>query len=328
MPPRMHQKHGRYYYVQKNKWRPLAKEYHKSLAMVAAIEAPTPQWSELVSQVYERYERRHADGKLALNTLKQYQSMRPRIEYGFSDFTPDIVRTSDITQFLDLYEDTPNIANRMLTVVKAIFERAVRQGIADINPAFGIKRFEEKKRDRYLTDGEFRAIRSKANPTIKLVMDMCYLTAQRISDVLAIQHSDISKDGIKFQQEKTGKRLLVQMEPELERIITEAKQLHKVMCLFLFHPRGKNTRYSYRGIRDAYERARVKAGVEDTTIHDIRAKSLTDAKRSGIDAQVLAGHVSPAMTERYIRLRETDNVAGPSLRQLLDKRQKSDKNCR
>ncbi|WP_444930245.1 hypothetical protein ACJJIF_21240 [Microbulbifer sp. SSSA002] len=71
--------------------------------------------------------------------------MRPRIEYGFSDF------------------------------------------MADINPAVGIKRFEEKKRDRYLTDGGLKAISSKANPTIKLVMDMCYLTTQRISEVLAIQ---------------------------------------------------------------------------------------------------------------------------------------------
>ncbi|WHI52410.1 tyrosine-type recombinase/integrase [Microbulbifer sp. MLAF003] len=111
------------------------------------------------------------------------------------------------------------------------------------------------------------------------------------------------------------------MEPELQRIIAEAKQLHKVMCLYLFHPHGKRTPFSYRGIRDAYERARVKSEVEDTTIHDIRAKSLTDARRACIDAQVMAGHVSPAMTERYIRLRETDNVADPSLRQLLDNRQ-------
>ncbi|WP_444930244.1 hypothetical protein ACJJIF_21235 [Microbulbifer sp. SSSA002] len=120
----------------------------------------------------------------------------------------------------------------------------------------------------------------------------------------------------------------MQVEPELERIITEAKQLHKVMCLYLFHPRGKSTLYSYRGIRDACDRGRAKAGVEDTTIHDIRAKSLTDAGRAGIDSQVLAGHASPAITERYIRLRETDNVAGPSLRQLLDNRQKIDEKCR
>ncbi|WP_366523451.1 tyrosine-type recombinase/integrase [uncultured Microbulbifer sp.] len=86
---------------------------------------------------------------------------------------------------------------------------------------------------------------------------------------------------------------------------------------YLFHPHGKRTRYSYRAIRDGFGRARVKAGVEHTTIHDIRAKSLTDAKHAGTDAQRLAGHTSPSMTERYIRLRETDNVADPSLRHLF-----------
>ncbi|WHI52411.1 hypothetical protein P3339_06415 [Microbulbifer sp. MLAF003] len=71
--------------------------------------------------------------------------------------------------------------------------------------AAGFPAFDQVGGSRYLTDDEYRAIRSKANPNIKLVMDMCYLTAQRISDVLSIQHSDIGKDGIKFQQEKTGK---------------------------------------------------------------------------------------------------------------------------
>lgn len=73
------------------------------------------------------------------------------------------MRTSDIIQFLDLYENTPNIANRMLTIIKAIFERAVRQGITETISASGIKRLTEGKRDRYLTDDEYRAIRSKAN---------------------------------------------------------------------------------------------------------------------------------------------------------------------
>ena len=320
LPPRVHQKHGRYYYVSRNQWRSLSRDYHRALAQVSAIEAPTEAWGDLVAQVYSRYQKRYDDGKLARSTWKQYQGVRARIEYGFAEFTPDIIRASDITRFLDLYEDTPNMANRMLTVLKAIFERAVRQGLTDANPAYGIKRFEESRRDRYLTDGEYRAIRAAANPTVKLVMDVCYLTGQRISDVLAIEHSHISAEGILFQQGKTGKRLLVEMQPELARIIREAKGLHQVMCRYLFHPKGKTSAYSYRAIRDRYESARRKARVENTTIHDIRAKALTDAKRAGLDPQKLGGHSSPAMTERYIRLRETDNVAGPNLRRLLESR--------
>jgi len=149
-------------------------------------------------------------------------------------------------------------------------------------------------------------------------MDMCYQTAQRIGDVLEIQHADISPDGIAFRQEKTDKPLLITMTPEIEATIKEAKALHKVMCKWLFHPKGKNTPYSYGAIRDSFTRARDAAKVKDVKIHDIRAKSLTDAKKVGIDAQKLAGHTNPAMTDRYIRRREIDVVSGPSLSAVLE----------
>ncbi|WP_444959609.1 hypothetical protein [Microbulbifer sp. VVAC002] len=42
-------------------------------------------------------------------------------------------------------------------------------------------------------------------------------------------------------------RLLFHTEPELKRIIAEAKQLHKVMCLYLFHSHGERTSFNYRG---------------------------------------------------------------------------------
>ncbi|WP_325800247.1 site-specific integrase [Acidithiobacillus ferriphilus] len=50
--------------------------------------------------------------------------------------------------------------------------------------------------------------------------------------------------------------------------------------------------------------------MEDIHFHDIRAKSLTDAKRvAGRDyAQALAGHASGDMTETYIRAREAERI--------------------
>ncbi len=53
------------------------------------------------------------------------------------------------------------------------------------------------------------------------------------------------------------------------------------------------------------------------TFHDIRAKALTDAKRSGLDAQALAGHASPQMTEQYIKAREVEPVHALN-RRILD----------
>jgi len=60
---------------------------------------------------------------------------------------------------------------------------------------------------------------------MRAIYEMCYLTGQRIGDVLSIRLADISADGIAFKQEKTNARLLVQMTPDLEELIARIKAL-------------------------------------------------------------------------------------------------------
>jgi len=255
---------------------------------------------------------------LAQGTITQYQGIRPRITKGLGDFEPHEITQQHVRQFLELYRNTPNIRNRMLTVLRKIFEKGCNLGACDFNPAFGVPRLQERKRDRLLTLEEFQAIRSKANAHTRLIIDMCYLTAQRIGDVLNIQHSHITQKGIHFTQQKTKRRLLVKSTPELEAVVREAKALRKVMCTYLFHPVGKRTPYSYRAIKDNFDRAREHAGVEHCTIHDIRAMALTHVDAAGGDAMALAGHYSRSTTERYIRDRRTTVADGSSLRRLID----------
>lgn len=147
-------------------------------------------------------------------------------------------------------------------------------------------------------------------------MDPAYLTAQRIGDVLAIRLSGISREGVSFQQEKTGKRLMVVMSPALEKAVSSARLLHgrQITPTYLLGQRNGKIR-SYRGVRDLFDRAVEKAGVENAHLNDLRAKSITDAKKQGLDPQALAGHTTEAQTIRYIRDRETSVVEGPSFRQ-------------
>lgn len=58
------------------------------------------------------------------------------------------------------------------------------------------------------------------------------------------------------------------------------------------------------------------AGVLDTRLHDMRAKSITEANRQGLDAKGLAGHSSQSMTDRYIRDRDLEPIKPPSFGQL------------
>lgn len=314
----MHYKHGAYYRVVRNQWTLLGKKYNAALRRYAELETPSSNWSDLVALTYNDIYHDLEAGKLAAGTVAQYDGIRPRLVKGLGDFEPHEITQKHVRQLLEMYRNTPNLRNRMLTVLRKIFEKGVNLDACDFNPAFGVPRLEEQKRERLMEMGEFVAIRSQANAQTQLIMDVCYLTAQRIGDVLSLTHKQIKPEGIHFTQQKTGKRLLVESTPELEKAVRDARALRKVMCAYLFHPRGKTTPYSYRAIRDSFQRARVKAKVDHCTLHDIRAMALTHIDAAGGDAMALAGHHSRATTERYIRDKRTTIAQGPTLRQSID----------
>ena len=132
--------------------------------------------------------------------------------------------------------------------------------------------------------------------------------------VLAIRLADISDEGISFVQQKTGAKLLVKMTPDLEDLIKRAKALpRRVRGLTLFCTRAGGKPVSYGTCKQAFAEAREKAGLDNVRIHDLRAKSLTDTKKQGNDAQKLGGHADPRMTERYIRAREIDRADPPTM---------------
>lgn len=54
-------------------------------------------------------------------------------------------------------------------------------------------------------------------------MDLCYLTGQRIGDVLKIRRADLRDDGIYVEQQKTKARVLVAWNAELRAAVETAK---------------------------------------------------------------------------------------------------------
>ena len=314
LPARMYFKHGAYYYVYRNEWTRLGVDYSDALHEYARLIAPpsTDRMGGVIDKVLE-----HISPRLKPNTITQYKIAAERLKSVMAEFAPEQVKPKHIAAIKTHYAQTPNMANRMISFLRVVFQYAVEWQLVESNPCIGIKRHTENKRDRYINDAEYDAIKSHASPTLAAIMDICYLTGQRIGDVLAIKLTDIDdKNGIDFQQQKTNKRLRVAMTPDLRDAIARAKALRpaNVRAFTLFYSRGGKS-YSYFTIRDMFKRAREAAGIENVTIHDLRAKSLTDANREGLDAQKLAGHSNAQMTKRYIRMRDTDVAQPPSIRQ-------------
>lgn len=311
LPACVYQKHGAYWLVKGGRWTRLGSDLSSAMeAYGRAQAAPNGEMAKLIDQVLD-----HLKPKLKASTWDQYQVAARKLKEIFQEFRPDQVRPKHVAGMKVALRDTPNMANRCLSVMRTVFAHAVEWQIVDSNPCVGIRRHEENKRDRYIDDAELAAIRAAGSPRFQCMVDLLYLTAQRVSDVLAIRLADLTPEGIRFRQGKTGTKLLVAWTPELREVVDRARGLGgNIRALTLFYTKhGKVP--DYQTVRDQWDAACTKAGVENAHIHDVRAKSLTDAKRQGFNPTALAGHSSAAMTERYIRIRETPIVQGPHFRQ-------------
>lgn len=311
LPPCMYMKHGAYYLVRKGKWERLGSDYQDALLAYARLVGGSGKggMAKLIDEALDAMKHRLAD-----NTVKQYEAAAARLKEYLAEFEPRQVLPRHVAKLKLHMADTPNMSNRVISFLRMVFAYALEQQVVDSNPCIGIRRHAEKKRDRYITDDEFSAICASASDYMRSIFEMCYLTGQRISDVLSIRLADISPAGIAFEQQKTGAKLVVAMSPDLEDLLGRIKALpRRVRGLTLFCARSGGKPVSYETVKQAFRSACVKADIEGATIHDLRAKSLTDTDRQGNDAQKLGGHTDPKMTKRYLRLREIDIAQPPAM---------------
>lgn len=311
LPACMYQKHGAYYLVRKGKWQRLGTDFQDSLVAYAkAIDKGNQGgMGKLIDDALA-----YMAPKLSANTVKQYEAAAVRLKEAFADFEPREVLPRHVAALKMHMASTPNMSNRVISFLRMVFVYALESQMVDSNPCTGIRRHTEKRRDRYVNDAEFARICEKSSPNMRVIYEMCYLTGQRISDVLSIRLSDISEEGIAFKQQKTGARLIVRMSPDLEALVARIKALPRTirgLTLFCSPRGGKPVHYS--SVKDAFKLSCQKAGVVGATLHDLRAKSLTDTDKQGNNAQKLGGHTDAKMTARYLRLRETDIAEPPTM---------------
>lgn len=308
LPACVYHRHGAYYLVKGGKWVKLGADLKTALAEYARLrEGPKGGMQALIREALPSI-----TAKVSPATKAQYEGAARRLEEIFAEFSPQEVLPKHVAQMRRALASTPNMANRLLTVLRLVFHYAVEEQLVDMNPCVGIRRLEEAKRERLIALGEFDAIYAKAGERLQVIMDLLRLTGQRVTDVLGIRFADLVEAGIYFRQQKTKARLIVRWSPELRQAVERAKTLGgNLRAMTLLHGRGGKP-VDYRTVHDQWTAACRAAGVEDADLRDLRAMSGTEADRQGKDPTKLLGHTSPAMTRRYLRDKEVPVVDGPS----------------
>lgn len=311
LPPCLYFKHGAYWLVKKSIWHRLGKELGPALAEYGRrVDAPKGGMASLIDSALPGI----LKGK-AKATQEQYNVAARQLKVIFQEFSPEQVRAKHVNKVKRASTDNPNMFNRKLTVLRMVFDYALDFEIVDSNPCAGVKRLPEKKRDRLLAAEEFADIYDKAAPRIQCIMELAFLTGQRVMDVVNIHRSDLKEEGIYFRQAKTDAKLIVQWTAEIKAVVDRAKTLTtNVKALTLFcNRRGKAP--DYKSIYEQWTAACKLSGVENADMRDLRAMSATNTKMQGKNATKLLGHTTEAMTVRYLRDKEVPVVEGPNLRQ-------------
>lgn len=276
--------------------------------------------------------------KKAITTQRDYRSCSNKIKNVFGEYHPDQIKIHHVRKYMDNRGTSSEIrANRELSFFTVMMAWGMERAKVKHNPCKGIKRYQEKARDRYVTDDEYKAVYNLAIPNLKAAMEISYLCAARQRDVLDLKRDDMLEQGLFIEQNKTGKRQIKEWTPRLRIAVDLAlSQPSKIDTNVIIHtPAG--SAYTSSGFKSIFRRTLDKAlGIrrvrsnetpdeikrrlkafnkkypkvlhDSYTFHDLKAKGISDYDG---DKQLYSGHKTYSQMQRYNRKIEIVKILDP-----------------
>ena len=257
--------------------------------------------------------------ELAIRTRKDYLAYGAVLSHVFGKMRPNVISQHHVFSFMEwraktagmeqakrsgnAYEPANQTANKNKACLQSMCSWALQRGKLKQNPCVGVKKLKTKARDRYINDFEYQAIYNCAPPACRVAMEISYLCMARIGDVMQLTMRDVLDDGLFIEQGKTGKKQIKLWSKRLTAAIESARNLPRrqgMTTIFLISKQDGSP-YSTRSIQSQYSKACVEAKVTGATLHDLKAKGVSDFEGTLADKQNAAGHTTPGQTATYDR---------------------------
>ena len=199
-------------------------------------------------------------------------------------------------------------ANRLLALVRAMFNKAPDIGFTGSNPAAGIKKFSEEKRDRFLHGEELRvffaALAAEPAAILRDFFFVSLLTGARRSNVQTMQWPDIDfQAGIwRIPETKSGRPVVVPLVGVVLHILQARKQGANGSP-WVFPSRGSTGHIVEP--KAAWKRIIGRAGLSGVRPHDLRRSLASWMAITGTGLPVIGkmlGHTQASTTMIYARL--------------------------
>ena len=314
---------GRHGVISADQARRLAAE---TIARIKSGEDPggKPGSKVTVAEVTERYFREHVPLHCKPHTAKLYRRVVERfILPAYGHLAVEEVDREHIAKLHYELRDTPYQANRVLEIGTKLFNLAELWKLRSSgNPCKFVRRYREKKRERFLTDEEFRRLgdvlnEMEADKSLPVypaaAFRLLMLTGCRRNEIVTLKWEYVDLEGgeLRLPETKTGERM-VPLSPAAARVL---EQLPRIKGNPWVIPGFKRNRH-LADLNHYWDRVRDRADLQDVRIHDIRHSFASRALALGESLSMigkLLGHNKIETTSRYAHLRR-DSIKASSAR--------------
>lgn len=264
-----------------------------------------------VSQLSERFLETYVPFHLKPSTQADYRrSIKKFIEPKLGRKKVKELDRATIAEFHQSFSDTPYQANRILGTLSIMLTQAEVWGMRPegVNPCLRVKRFREKKRERFLSSEEMGRlaesldIEAEEAPSAAAAFRLLILTGCRLGEIQKLKWLDVDfeREEIRLSDSKTGQRT-VYLSPQgielLKKIPRVSDNPHVIV--------GREPGGYLTDLQKPWRRVRSRAGLEDVRIHDLRHTFAANAAASGLSLPMigkLLGHTQAQTTARYAHL--------------------------
>jgi integrase len=202
-------------------------------------------------------------------------------------------------------------ANSAVTTLAAALNFGIRRGVRLDNPALGVRKFPEKKLERFLSPAELARLGEALaaaealgveSPFALAAIRLLILTGARKNEILTLRRSyvDAHNRCLRLPDSKTGAKVVHIGEAALALI--EAVPVVEGNPYLL---PGWNGAEHLVNLQSTWARIRDAAGLSDVRLHDLRHAFASLGARGGDSLLVigaLLGHRSAKTTHRYTHL--------------------------
>lgn len=273
--------------------------------------------------------REHVEVKLKPLTQSDYKhAISKHLLPTLGSMKLESISKKDIHDFHLSLKHTPYQANKCVSVLSKMFNFAEQHEYTHekLNPCRYIEPYKEKRRMRYLDKAELKRLwdtldhmetREDITHYAANAYRMLILTGCRLGEIRTLKWAFLRGDHMELPDTKTGYRRIPLNDAAL-RVTRGVIRQENNEYMFCGNVQGQ----PIVNLQKSWRRVRIKAGLPDVRIHDLRHTFASQALMNGTPLAIISkllGHSSIKTTMRYAHLADQELAkASNHIGQILD----------